>query len=226
MIIFLKECVADCTKTEYRDLAAKLCAPCSPTCATCYGPNSPNCLSCHPPLILYNGSCVNFCPDGWYKHVNGSILMCGKCDKSCLTCAGNATSCTSCRSQYRHHFSRCVAKCADGQYLAEDGQCKICHPSCRKCHAGGASSCTECGTKETQQQLFLHGGECKASCPSGFYGDRESQECKPCSASCSSCVGSSASDCLSCSKGHFRTGTPVGTCVESCPEGTLTDSSM
>ena len=147
--------------------------------------------------------------------------MCGKCDKSCLTCAGNATLCASCTSEYRHYLGRCIAKCVDGQYLAEDGQCKPCHPSCHKCHAGSASSCTECGTKDVQQELFLHAGECKASCPSGFYGDKDNRECKPCISPCSSCASSSVSDCLSCSQGHFRLGTPVGTCVESCPEGKL-----
>lgn len=165
---------------------------------------------------------MNFCPDGMYKHVQDSVLMCGKCDKSCLTCAGNATSCTSCTADYRHFLSICVAKCAEGQYVDEaDGQCKPCHPSCHKCHAGSASSCTECGTKDVKQVLFLHEGECKASCPSGFFGDRDNQECKPCDSACSSCAGPSPSQCMSCSQGGFRLGAPVGTCVASCPEGKL-----
>lgn len=162
---------------------------------------------------------MNFCPDGFYKHVQDSVVMCGKCGNSCLTCAGNATSCTSCTSDYRHFLGRCVAKCTEGQYLEGDGQCKPCHPSCHKCHGGSESSCTECGTKDVNQVLFLHGGECKASCPSGFFGDKDLKECKPCNSACSSCAGPSPSGCVSCSKGYYRLGAPVGACVTSCPEG-------
>lgn len=149
-------------------MAAKLCKPCSGTCGTCHGPNTSDCLSCIAPLILSNGSCVNFCPDGTFVHVQGSGLACAKCDHSCLTCTGNATACTSCTSEYRNVPGKCVKKCAEGSYADARGQCQSCHPSCRNCNDGSASSCTECGTKDDRQLLFLHKGECKAACPNGL----------------------------------------------------------
>lgn len=200
-------------------MAAKLCKPCSGTCGTCHGPNTSNCLSCIAPLILSNGSCVNFCPDGTFVHVQGSGLACAKCDHSCLTCTGNATACTSCTSEYRNVPGKCVKKCAEGSYADARGQCQSCHPSCRNCNDGSASSCTECGTKDDRQLLFLHKGECKAACPNGLFGETGSQECKPCDATCGSCSGPLSSECTSCSQGKFLLGTLVGSCVPHCPEG-------
>ena len=162
---------------------------------------------------------MNFCPDGKFTHVQDSVLMCAKCDKSCRTCAGNATACTSCTSEYRHVPGRCVKKCAEGQFVDAGGQCQSCHPSCHNCNDGSASSCTECGTKGDRQMLFLHKGECKASCPSGLFGENSSQECKPCDATCSSCAGPLSSECKSCGQGLFLLGTPAGVCLSTCPEG-------
>lgn len=211
------ECVAHCLRSEYQDVAGKLCKPCSGTCESCNGSSSVNCLSCNPPLILNNGSCVISCPDGKFVHAQDSALVCSKCDTSCLTCAGNATSCTSCSMEYTYEPGKCVKKCAEGQYADSNGQCQLCHPSCLTCNGGSASSCTECGTKDHHQLLFLHKGECQASCPSAFYGDTGNQECKPCDATCSSCSGPSSSECTSCSQGRFLF--QNGLCLLHCPEG-------
>ena len=168
--------------------------------------------------MLHNGSCVNFCPDGTFTHVQDSVLICAKCDFTCLTCAGNATACTSCTSEYKHVPGRCVKKCGEGKYVDAEGLCHSCHPSCKNCNEGGASACTECAAKDNQR-LFLHKGECKASCPSGFFEEVASQECKPCDSTCDSCTGPSPSQCMSCSQGLFRIGAPTGSCKPTCPEG-------
>ena len=203
-------------------MARKLCEPCSALCLSCNGTSPFQCMSCGPPFILNNGSCVNSCPDGKFINVQDSVLVCEKCDKSCLTCAGNATACTSCRTNYsRHEDGKCVKSCAEGQYADSNEQCQSCHPSCRNCNDDSASSCTACGTKDDQQLLFLHKGECMASCPSSLFADTGNHECKHCDGTCGSCSGPSSSECKSCNQGRFLLGSGVGVCVLHCPEGEL-----
>ena len=203
-------------------MARKLCEPCSALCLSCNGTSPFQCMSCGPPFILNNGSCVNACPDGKFINVQDSVLVCEKCDRSCLTCAGNATACTSCRTNYsRHEDGKCVKSCAEGQYADSNEQCQSCHPSCRNCNDDSASSCTACGTKDDQQLLFLHKGECMASCPSSLFADTGNHECKHCDGTCGSCSGPSSSECKSCNQGRFLLGSGVGVCVLHCPEGEL-----
>ena len=145
--------------------------------------------------------------------------MCLKCNEPCLTCAGSATACVSCTPAFTHLPGKCLAKCQEGRYVAADGQCKPCHPSCSSCNAGTASSCTKCGVKDGNQILYLHSGGCEASCPLGFFGHAQTQECHPCDATCSGCIGPSTLECTSCNQGLYQLGSPIGKCITHCPKG-------
>lgn len=54
------------------------------------------CYTCENGFFLYEGDCINTCPDGtFYDNVN---LTCDSCDSSCKTCEDNATKCISCNN--------------------------------------------------------------------------------------------------------------------------------
>lgn len=221
---YLQECVSSCTSNEFAVASEKLCKLCSTACATCNGSTNSDCLTCHPPLVLQQGKCVNMCTTGWYKEMVGSVAVCEKCDENCLSCVAHAKQCTSCKPSRKLINSRC--ECGSGEYRAGD-LCTPCHPSCLTCSGEGESACTKCGTKmsgltkdsSSNVSLFLHAGECKSTCPHGFYGDTADNQCKDCDKGCSTCVGPADSQCLVCSHGLNRVGSPTGSCVNKCPQG-------
>ncbi|EDO32293.1 predicted protein, partial [Nematostella vectensis] len=197
---------------------------CSLTCATCNGPSPNDCLSCHPPLLLHNGKCVNFCPLGWFK----SVSVCKKCDASCRACAGSANQCTECAPSQKVFQSKCVMNCAPDEFF--DGlRCTKCHPSCKECSKEGHLGCTKCGFRTLNgktNKLYLSNGECKHVCPAGTFEDDVSYEChgcQQCPASCQSCYGINTTSCLSCVPPYVLHGTQ---CVSSCPEGSYMDRAL
>ncbi|XP_032227541.1 proprotein convertase subtilisin/kexin type 6 isoform X2 [Nematostella vectensis] len=212
------ECVASCGASDFADDLTKQCRSCSLTCATCNGPSPNDCLSCHPPLLLHNGKCVNFCPLGWFK----SVSVCKKCDASCRACAGSANQCTECAPSQKVFQSKCVMNCAPDEFF--DGlRCTKCHPSCKECSKEGHLGCTKCGFRTLNgktNKLYLSNGECKHVCPAGTFEDDVSYECHGCHPSCSSCQKTGkADDCTACASGLVRVGSPTGTCEQRCPEG-------
>lgn len=61
-------------------------------------------------------------------------------------------------------------------------------------------------------------GECKASCPVGYYEDMEEGRCGQCHPTCGSCSGPSADDCETCST--YSPKLYKGVCSKDCPAGT------
>ena len=176
--------------------------------------------------MLQQGKCSSMCTEGWYKVMEGSSAVCKICDGNCLTCVGHAKKCTSCKPDRKLVTSRC--ECAVNEYRVGD-LCRPCHPSCLSCSGPGESACTRCGTKVNELEkgnsknvsLFLHSGECTSICHHGFYGDAADHKCKKCNKDCSTCVGPLNNQCLVCSHGLYRDGSPTGRCVSTCPQGKL-----
>ena len=140
----------------------KICRSCSLTCASCIG-NSTNCLSCLSPLILKEGKCVNFCPDGWFKHTaENSNTVCKKCDSSCKTCTEEASHCISCAESHKLVNGSCVVQCNVGEFL-DDGKCKPCDPSCHEC-ASASEKCVSC-----TQGYHWHESKCVVRCPDATF---------------------------------------------------------
>ena len=171
---------------------------------------------------------MNMCSEGWYKNTVGSTAVCKKCDNNCLSCVVNAKQCTSCKPSHKLIKRKCEVNCNEREFREGDF-CKPCHPSCLTCNGDGESACTKCGTRMSgsdgsgskNDSLFLHEGECKSTCPHGFYGDTAGHECKGCDKGCSTCAGPAGNQCLVCGHGLNREGSPTGNCVDKCPQGNV-----
>ena len=103
----------------------------------------------------------------------------------------------------------------DGVGAGADGACAPCHSSCQTCKGPGHADCTACAPDSPFQSGWADGaGACVDDCtPLGAWGEFEgggaaaaffaadeaqSIQCMPCSASCQTCSGPSANECLSC----------------------------
>lgn len=131
--------------------------------------------------------------------------------------------CTSCQDGFVMRNRTCVADCGKGWYLSADSNtcmggldiceeltdCAACDPKCKTC-AGKADFCLACGSG------LAHNGTCIAECPSNTFATNGT--CASCSLDCSTCSGSSASDCVSCPP--TRPLLQDGRCLPYCPQGT------
>ena len=103
-------CVQSCNDGTFASNG--VCQVCDFSCATCLG-SATNCISCPNNQILYQGgcwttcpaillqstgtgsaTCVNSCPDGFYKV---SATACAPCSPQCTTCSNGPDNCTSCQ---------------------------------------------------------------------------------------------------------------------------------
>ena len=172
-----------------------------------------------PSEFLYDGNCVNSCPEKWFGN---NEKKCEKCDMNCVSCSGKASFCTACEEDHQLVYNKCVINCKKNEYV-EDAHCWACHPSCTACSNSTAWSCTECGTNTlttregVEQTLYLHRGMCVATCPSGFYGDVH--QCLPCHSSCKHCSGPLKTECISCKDGLVKVSNGSGLCLDECPTG-------
>ena len=89
----LGPCISSCGD-GYIPLLGK-CESCSSNCKTCSVINY--CSTCPANTYLLNGSCMNPCTIGYYKH--DANLTCLVCLFSCSACE-NSTYCTDCQSGY------------------------------------------------------------------------------------------------------------------------------
>jgi len=159
--------------------------------------------------------CVANCPAGYYKNI--SINQCSLCDPSCSTCSGPAsTECLSCSlpRYFKDSAKECVTLCDPDQFGSPTPTpaCLSCNPSCHTCSSASASSCVTC-----TGSLYLDGSSssCVSNCPSGTFKEISTNKCAACNTSCTTCTGSSNSECLSCTLPNFfqsSTSTCVGTC--------------
>ncbi|XP_063337181.1 proprotein convertase subtilisin/kexin type 5 isoform X2 [Pelmatolapia mariae] len=203
-------CVEQCPPGSYANSATQLCEDCSPSCEACVH-TSDNCISCSKgtdKLFLHQGRCWSNCPEGFFETAEGS---CEACDSSCLTCDEIKSQCLSCADGYYLESGMCRLNCSLGMYPADDGTCRRCPPHCDVC--SDDRTCFRCSFL----YLMLN-GECKASCPVGYYEDMEEGRCGQCHPTCGSCSGPSADDCETCST--YSPKLYKGVCSKDCPAGT------
>ena len=102
---FTKEEFAVIYPNWYFDEELKTFRLCHLTCKQCSGPYDNNCLSCFTNntniKYLYEGKCINQCPNGTYQFENSEgNFICKVCYKNCETCSKNGNSiqmnCDSC----------------------------------------------------------------------------------------------------------------------------------
>ena len=154
-------------------------------------------------------------------------LTCLECDSTCQTCSGGtSTSCVTCpASSYRiYNTGQCNSTgCIDGQYTpAGTFNCLPCDLSCLTC--SDATTCTSCGSAVSGSNLYLYSGACLMTCPDTFYPDSSSKTCLGCDASCHTCSGPSATECLSCNSGSLFSAN--NSCISSCGDGNYSSNSI
>jgi proprotein convertase subtilisin/kexin type 5 len=67
----------------YADYTNVSCQACNNICKTCIN-NSLNCLSCNINAFLFNNTCLNKCPTGYYGN-NSLCVICTSAVPSCST---------------------------------------------------------------------------------------------------------------------------------------------
>eukprot|EP00042_Codosiga_hollandica_P059493 m.918095 g.918095 ORF g.918095 m.918095 type:complete len:4523 (+) comp60173_c0_seq1:4307-17875(+) len=144
--------------------------------------------------------------------------------RRCSQCAGEQFELVSCAVAHDTTCQACSV-CGAGNYTAEfcsrtrDTVCQACGTNCLSC-SGPGSSCKRCGGGS-----LLHAGNCVSGCPAGFFAgvDLNSDPvCVPCSSSCASCSGPSASECTSCPPTRIAA---AGSCLNACTSRWFSDLS-
>ncbi|XP_041082767.1 proprotein convertase subtilisin/kexin type 5-like isoform X1 [Polyodon spathula] len=186
----------DCPLSSYQDKRGA-CRHCHKSCHLCTGPTHHECLSCTESHYLLNSTCLDQCPDGYYKDEDG--WRCVPCHSSCGTCSG----------QYE-----CSRSCDTGYYFsASIEDCLRCDPSCKVCVGSERTDCVTC----QRNYFFLRAeGRCYFSCPEGYYKNSEEHTCVRCHPTCKTCKEKGALKCESC---HFGFDNLNGICVSKCLTG-------
>ncbi|XP_063049504.1 proprotein convertase subtilisin/kexin type 5-like, partial [Engraulis encrasicolus] len=144
---------------------------------------------------------------------------CHHCDFSCNTCHGpEVEDCLTCSTLRLYDKGTCVIRCDTGKY-GMDGSCHLCHHTCHECSGDGPANCTSCQPDPSGAKRYLVAGECRYSCPEGYFPSPSHSECRPCPSNCHVCA--SPEHCVHCSPGYYP---KDGDCLSlSCGEGAVED---
>lgn len=212
-----QSCVLTCVDGTYA--SEGVCQVCDFRCATCLG-SATNCISCPSGQILYKGgcwatcpaiqlqavgqnaSCVDQCPDGFYKL---SVTECAPCAIECTTCQGGPRNCTSCLHGSVSINGTCSVTCGENEFSFQ-GICVACSASCYGCQYS-PQNCLKCA-----DGYVLTGSICQKGCLSYQFYDNTQKKCINCGPGCATC--SSYNYCTSCSNANI---TPRGGVCSNCP---------
>jgi len=194
-------CLQSCPSGYYGNTGTGSCHRCDSVCLTCAdGVFGTKCTSCHVTLALYDGACVEECPqdrllwnmtsavcvkqcpDGSYQPMTSSThRLCLPCFAPCLRCYGAADNCTTCLAANHVRLTRgngmtsCQSGCPIGQFQGPDNRCVQCDDSlCASCYVGG-QYCRTC----IGQSHLLEMGRCQNSCSLGLYPNYPGRVCLP-----------------------------------------------
>ena len=138
------------------------------------------------------------------------------CDSSCSTCAGSNAFCLSCAQSSSFALNgTCVSSCPSNTF-SSGSSCLPCHPDCATCSGSGFDKCTSCASA---RPVLSSNGRCLMTCAKNQYHDSSSSgsgACQSCDASCSTCVSSGSSSCLTCPSGKVLR---QGECVDALCTG-------
>ena len=224
MLTANNSCVSCNINGYYQDTLTQTCEACDASCKTCSGSAATNCLSCYSGkyLLTANNSCVSCDVVGYFQ--DAGTQTCKACDSSCKTCSGSsAMNCLSCYSGkfFLASNNSCVSCNEDGYYQNTIAQtCDTCDLSCQTCSGSAATNCLTC---YTGQYLLAANSSCVSCDVDGYYQDTLTQTCKACDASCNTCSGSTATNCLSCPTGKYLL-TANNSCVSCNVDGYYQDT--
>lgn len=218
------KCVINCPSGTYADANTATCIGCTSPCVNCIGSNlCTSCLSSSatPYLNYGDNSCSAACPAGQFA--KASTYICLLCNSNCLTCSGTSTTCDSCglslSSGLQMYLSgtTCLANCPSNTFGAAGNVCSNCDGSCVGC-TYSSTNCIACHSSYYRQAGSTL---CVNPCPSGYYGDPNTNLCTLCPSGCSVCsYGSGLLPCTSCkvSSGvYYYLDSTTNNCVPQCP---------
>jgi proprotein convertase subtilisin/kexin type 5 len=149
-----------------------------------------------------NASCVDQCPDGFYKL---SVTECAPCNIECTTCQGAPNNCTSCLHGSVSVNGTCSVSCGENEFSFQ-GFCLACSESCYGCQFS-PQNCLECAAGYVKT-----GSICQRGCLSYQFYDNNQKRCISCGPGCATC--SSFNFCTTCSNPAI---TPRGGVCSNCP---------
>jgi len=200
------------------------CQQCGQYCAACN--SATECTSCETNgWKIYKGTCVESCestddrkyvssntcyescPDGTHPGEGENAFVCytnEPCDISCSSCDPVTGNCQGCATAgYKMYGTVCVDKCPNDKPLVDQGACVA-----------------EC----PNDRPYNNDGSCVPQCEGPTYGTTENDVlvCKQCGTNCASC--DSDKKCNACVVSQTALYINGGVCVDSCPDGTYTDT--
>ena len=84
-----------------------------------------------------------------------------------------------------------------GYYVDTNNNCGLCDSTCSTCNGAATTNCLTCNPSGSTKYYMNSNTTCITSCPLGYYGDANN-DCKLCDSTCSTCDGSTATNCLTC----------------------------
>jgi hypothetical protein len=208
--------------------------PCAvPLCAVCE--SATQCATCVANAVLDSVTKLCSCPNTGYYSTG---TECAPCHVKCLKCTGpTQNDCAACRSPSSIVGGTSIGQCIPptrSTFSPTTGSVVPCHPRCDSCTGVYEKDCITCRTPislppgSVPLQMQSNG---LCDCPTGYFYDGTTQACLLCYASCRSCTGPSASDCIECTDNMYlsssKTCTPLpgffkkpdklsGICHQSC----------
>ncbi|XP_010777410.1 proprotein convertase subtilisin/kexin type 5b isoform X2 [Notothenia coriiceps] len=206
------DCHQSCPDRTYSEKDSMVCAPCEDKqCVIC---NPFLCYWCEEGFYVSDDKCVDHCKEGFY--VDEESRECEPCHRACRTCGGpQYDDCDSCEEELTLKNGECLesrqlASCPEKQFRNSQGECEVCHSSCKTCSAEGKKDCNSCysGSFLTPYQT------CVSRCPAGTFSNKASSQCEDCVTGCFSCQDDK--HCQHCRRGLFL---QDEACVSSCQRG-------
>ena len=188
------KCSDTCPEGQYKELIEGkegfyYCENCLENCLLCN--NGQTCKTCIKGKVLYNNTCIDTCPYGYFANEDGRCEECGF--GHCKRCSKD--NCFECNRSYKllESENTCYEDCPKGYYEDDNDICQECGLNCEKCT--NAKKCKQCNkpfvlgtdgvcTDECEKGTVNINGQCK-TCLTG-------ELCSKCDVdliTCNACIG-------------------------------------
>jgi len=192
----------ECVKCTYPD-----------QCKSCLTSDYSKCDVCYDGKFLYEGSCVDKCPIGFFVE-NGK---CSPCPEGCAYCT-DSLSCVDCKTDYLAMIAKggkCVKTCPEGWAPTNINGTNICvsctdNVNCALCNSANPSNCEKC--KSTSN---LYNFRCYTPCPPSTF-KTLNNTCESCKTNCLNCTNA-----LTCNRCDSTTFLQNDQCVKNCTDGSI-----
>lgn len=206
-------CETNCSKGTVE--INKICEECNinycEACASSSSSKGFDCTDCDDSHYLYQGKCIDKCPDGYYSSTDN---ICMKCINNCETCESSSI-CISCQNNYFFYNKTCTNLCPDGYYSDISSKtCLKCDVSCQSCYGQSNDKCMKC-----TNGYFKKNSSCikidENACDFGQYLDVKALECRLCNLNPNCIECKSIEQCFTCKNNYIASN---GKCIPLKPE--------